>query len=208
MPKSARQPPAAITAPAAMVAGAPIRSAIRAATRLTGSTAPIIGTKARPGGEGRPAVDLLEVQAEDEDQSVKRDIDQKPDERGEREHAVREQRQRQHRMRCARSWPRKSAARTKRQNPASTQGLLQPTRPPSMIAPARTPSMPMASRLPRQIEIALRARRIGGVAPGQPQTGKADRQIDQKDAAPTEQRDQSAANQRPCGEREAGACGP
>ena len=97
-PSSARQPAAAIKAPAAMVAGAPNRSAIRGASEIDRQHRAHHRHEGQTGREGRPAVDLLEVQAEDEDQSVKRDIDQKADERSQREHAVREQRQRQHGM--------------------------------------------------------------------------------------------------------------
>ncbi len=53
------------------------------------------------GGESGPMIDLLEVQAEHEEQAVNGDIDQKSNQRRHREHPLREQRQRQHRLRRA-----------------------------------------------------------------------------------------------------------
>ncbi|MGY4424337.1 hypothetical protein ACVWY2_006786 [Bradyrhizobium sp. JR6.1] len=49
--------------------------------------------------------------------------------------------------------------------------------------------------LPRQINLALREpRRLLGVTPGEPEARGANRQVDKKDRAPADQRDQRAAN--------------
>jgi len=43
-----------------------------------------------------PVIDLLEIKTEQEDQTVERDVDEEAYQRGQRKHAMREQRQRQH----------------------------------------------------------------------------------------------------------------
>jgi hypothetical protein len=76
-----------------------------------------------------------------------------------------------------------------------------------MIAAAKTPSMPIAAACPGKSS-SCRARGICCVAPRQPQTAQADRQVDQKNAAPAGELDQSTAGERPGGERKARACRP
>ena len=54
-----------------------------------------------------------------------------------------------------------------------------------------------------QVEFALRRTRgFAGIAPGQPETGQTDRQVDQKNRTPPVQRDEAAADQGSCGQRE------
>jgi hypothetical protein len=56
--------------------------------------------------------------------------------------------------------------------------------------------------LSRQIDFSVRrSRRLAGEAPGQPQASKADREIDEKDRAPADQRNQRAAGKRACCQR-------
>ncbi len=63
--------------------------------------------------------------------------------------------------------------------------------------------------LARQIDLALlMSWGLGGIAPAQPQAGETDRQIDQEDRPPANQRNQAAANQRPGDQCEAGTGGP
>jgi hypothetical protein len=60
-----------------------------------------------------------------------------------------------------------------------------------------------------QVELALgQPRRLAGKAPGQPQSGEPDRQIDQEDRAPSGQRDQRTAEEGARGQRQARACRP
>ena len=60
-----------------------------------------------------------------------------------------------------------------------------------------------------QVDLSFpRARGLAGKTPGQPQAGKPDRQIDQKDRAPAYQRDQAAADQRTGRQRDARAGRP
>ena len=183
-----------------------------AATRLTGSTAPIIGTKARPVANGDSPLTRWKYRLKHEDQSVERDIDEQADQRGQREHPVAEQRQRQHRLRRARFLPdeQKRRAPPRPTKPAITNGWSQPSAPPSMMRRRREqPSAAIAAIWPgRSISRCPMARGLAGIAPGQPQPGETDRQVDQKDRAPADQRDQRAADQRSRGQREARAGRP
>ena len=75
MPSKARQPAAGIKASVATITDAPNRSANRGASRFNGKTIPIINQYgSQTCGEWGQALDLLEIQAEDEDQPVKRDV--------------------------------------------------------------------------------------------------------------------------------------
>ena len=69
-----------------------------AVIRLAGSTMAIMGTKAKARCERRPAIDVLEVETEHEDQAVEGNVEEDPNQSGQREHAMAEQRQRQHRL--------------------------------------------------------------------------------------------------------------
>jgi len=57
--------------------------------------------------------------------------------------------------------------------------------------------------LARQVKLVLRrARGLAGIARGQPQAGEPNRQIDEEDEAPADQRDQAAADEGTSGQRQ------
>ncbi|MET4035390.1 hypothetical protein ABMB68_006882 [Bradyrhizobium sp. RT4a] len=77
-----------------------------------------------------------------------------------------------------------------------------------MIAPASVPNAAIAASWPGRSISRARPRGLAGVAPAQPQAGKTDRQVDQEDRAPADQRDQCAADEGTGSERQARSGGP
>lgn len=101
------------------------------------------------GRERGPAIDLLKIETEDKNQSVKRDIDQRPTSEVSANMRCRNSESGNIGACARRSWSKNNmASATKPPKAETTQGLVQPMRPPSMIAPANMPSTPIAAACP------------------------------------------------------------
>ena len=111
---------------------------------------------------------------------------------------MRKQRQRQHRLCGARLAPNKECAGHHRNRKTCDH---------NEIAPAARAALDQAARegterdnrrgLTRQVDLTLlEARGLRRMTPGEPQAGQSDRQVDQEDRAPADQRDQCSADER------------
>ena len=147
----------------------------RGASRLAGSTMPIIGTKASPVATADRPLILLEVEAEHEDQAVEGDVDEEADQRGQREHAD-----------DGTTTAAASAARVRALAPDEQSGQDRGRREADKherMLPAERAALDDGAgqraeradrgELARQIDLALREpRRLLGIAPGEPEAGE------------------------------------
>lgn len=84
------------------------------------------GHEGKPGRERRQVIDLLEIQAEHEDQAVDRDVGQQAHQRAQRKQAVAKQDQGQHRLQGACLLPDEGAACADRDGETQQDGAIGP----------------------------------------------------------------------------------
>src|SRR5262249_52720116 len=146
------------------------------------------GYEGQAGCERRPAADLLEVQTQHENQAVEGDVEEKPSQSGKREQAMAKQRERQHRLGRARLAPYEQETDHGRRREARDDEWMAPAERAALDQGASQRAERQDRRdLAGQIDLALREpRRLLPIAPRKPEAGGANRQVDQKDRAPTD----------------------
>jgi hypothetical protein len=141
-------------------------------------------------------IEPLKIETEDEDQAVTADIDQKTGQGHCAERGLAEQAERQHRGLRSEFDGEKERRQHRKAGKAREHEQIAPAAFAAFDHRRGQRSQRQHRRgLARYVDRARRrARGLGRVAPGQPDADKADRQIDQEDAAPAGERDQRAAD--------------